>query len=850
MNEPKQKLLHDLAQFAVETTFLGVCYSRRFDTSIQKPTDGSQTHKTIGTPSNEDWNMSTIFSAFFAAVLRTFDLRLQQESTSCEEGVFPPAEPASSRQCGNNATRCKAQMRMGSTLKGNHHNYAVGRHSSMGPACLSVSSWRLPAACMSHRAGVWNALLLLGVVASISVWASINQNLLLGEGSLRSAQLRLLELPHLPKRRPDGVKHDSVSAGTRVGQSVTDTAAEALPKIPQVIILMADSVAQLHHWQSMLKVHVVCSHRQQDIAEFEAAVHHFVSPNAKVVITKHETNSPYSINAVDCSTKSLEQMLPGGKPVSLVFIHSGFSASPMTVKWAARALSVSRDQAAGEADESNKTQIVSFSSLSGAPFEAFHDAKPCFSSSGSRTDFSPCLAPMDATVIHSCEATLLAMATRRDFWFAAVEQILALGGMGDAASQLRQLCENSTWRALHLNLGKRTALVLPSNASTPAHVLKQWRPELDYISLHDQDVLDLSLSGRAAADAAYSPGQSGKAQLVHVMQEMMRIHQVPFVGLILSNAAFVEMTHAWLCQVRGMRGVHERTLLLCTDVECLDALRNSPIVGESVTVIGTDMAMRLAAVYAELGMPESAKDLAADLKYGTQAYHVFMLTRQLLLKQLVDNRVPYLLTETDAWWQSSAYEYLDRVLATGGKLQLYEHEGVAVNTTKLSATDGPFDMLLYVDVPSMLSGPRIGVGGGFFLVLPTAGTQRVFDKWSEDVKSSVLSSVKYGGTGANPTEQVMLQRLVAQKYKGFRPALLPSKLFPNGEFYHGLASAEAAQAKIEAEGTVVVQFNYVVGNAAKAARAKRFNHWGLDAHGGCKPLQALPLNRNATSAPP
>jgi len=601
-----------------------------------------------------------------------------------------------------------------------------------------------------------------------------------------------------------------------------------------VAILIVDTAQHVTEWDGAIPINIICaaaSIQQQHLEQLKSS-----RPSlAKAVVHSVQPRQPNApLHASDCTDSTVSGFAINEAEDVLLFIQGGHRISPVAVRWTEKSL---------PATPPGQAAAVALASAQGMPLasDASKDAKACFDAAGRRVGNGVCAAPMDATVLHSCTVSPGAMAVRASIWRDTQSSMRAAAN-GTQWSAFEQACERSQWRVQHLNLGAHLALAAPFAATegdVATAVLQWWRPELDHISL--DDVLDLSDAGKQSAEVKYDGGHSGTPQLLHVMHSMQRAQQLPFLGLTVSNEGFVNMTLAWMCQVSALPGVLERSVLVCTDTPCLDALRAHPASKRLGAIVGVDMLARLQTAYNELGMGVFAGNLGADLKYGTKVYHLFVLVRQLQLKDMVEGGVPFLLFETDAWWQRSAYEYLDKVLATNGSLELAVHAGVKYDAARLNITQAPFDMLLYVDDARFWNKQRIGIGVGFYLSLPLPGTVRVFDKWSSDVKSSMLASTKYGGTHVHETEQVMLQKLVAQKYKGFRPAFLPQKLFPNGEFYNKVATARAAKDKIAADEVVVVQFNYVIGAGTKATRAKRYNHWGLADDGQCMPLSQLPL---------
>lgn len=602
------------------------------------------------------------------------------------------------------------------------------------------------------------------------------------------------------------------------GGSWSETTPEQQCTARTHVVLLARSIQHLRTWTSPV-VHTICAAAgvpPLDIANVQRRVPALTSAAVHSVKLPQGAHD-HGLHPLNCGFPSSGDVPAEGDLI--FFVDAGMQLSPLALRWAG-----------GVAAREQQTGIVALASIKGIPL-MISDAKPCFDEVGVRGAAGACVPPLDALHVLSCLPSSEAMVVKAGVWKVLQAGFRASSASGDEF--IAQECRRSAWRVRHLNLGAKLSLARPQGSNT-AELLRQWRPELNHLA--QLQVLDVSAAPMGEA-GAYQPAHSGTAQLAASMHSIMQQQQVPFTGLVIANTGFIEMTLHWLCQVRGLTGVLERTVVLCTDQGCLDALRQHGVTRRLGAVLGVDMTARIQALRLELGMKARGASLENDLKYGTQAYHVFMLARQLILKDLVDVNVPYLLFETDAWWQSSAYVYLDRVLASGGKLHLEELKGVTGGS--ISTQGVPFDMLLYVDVYEQDDPNWLGVGGGLFLSLPTKHTKLLFEEWASMVKDSVLESLHYEGTRHHETEQYMFQRLVSERFAGFTPALLPIELFPNGRFYKGLATAADAKAKIVQQQTIMVQYNYVIGAGNKVRRAKHFGHWGLSDESTCKPLSAL-----------
>ena len=69
-------------------------------------------------------------------------------------------------------------------------------------------------------------------------------------------------------------------------------------------------------------------------------------------------------------------------------------------------------------------------------------------------------------------------------------------------------------------------------------------------------------------------------------------------------------------------------------------------------------------------------------------------------------------------------------------------------------------------------------------------------------------------------DQQFFSSLVKSRYAGIKVGYLPAKLFPDGKWYQLPEHARSAKPQ-----PVVINNNWVLGDAAKIRRAKAFGHW-------------------------
>jgi len=116
---------------------------------------------------------------------------------------------------------------------------------------------------------------------------------------------------------------------------------------------------------------------------------------------------------------------------------------------------------------------------------------------------------------------------------------------GERHGALDNMCQAGVWYALHLILGAKTTLA-GRVGSSKNHLLPFWRGELHLLDLSEHSK---SIFSHSALPTERNTDPSlGSAQLADTMLGLVRA-QVPFVGLVMLNSAFLQMTLHWLCQV-------------------------------------------------------------------------------------------------------------------------------------------------------------------------------------------------------------------------------------------------------------------------------------------------------------
>lgn len=293
-----------------------------------------------------------------------------------------------------------------------------------------------------------------------------------------------------------------------------------------------------------------------------------------------------------------------------------------------------------------------------------------------------------------------------------------------------------------------------------------------------------------------------------------------FAGLVILNDGFVEMTLSWLCNTAGMPGVHERTIMACTDSSCLRRMRSSPLASRVGGLMSIDLFKRAEHIPGadKQALKEQQK---GALEYATPTYVLMMVARQRLLADLVQRDIAYLLFETDALWAVDAYAWIDDALASG---TVGDYKALP----SLQPSEPAFDFIGYVDVQPDK------IGGGFFLATSSPRCKEFFQEWSSSVDADMKRVGLHGAKASQVvSDQVMLQRVFDKHKPEGHVAYFPPAAFPSGEWYKKHPASEGGFAAAKKAGLVVLQFNWVYGLNTKVERAKRYQHWFLDGEGKC-----------------
>ena len=401
----------------------------------------------------------------------------------------------------------------------------------------------------------------------------------------------------------------------------------------------------------------------------------------------------------------------------------------------------------------------------------------------------------------------------------------------DGVSTFNDFCKEHDVSTVYSNLGESlTWMTTVSNAEAAIEVVPFWRRE--YAAFPANPLRLDRPTGALAWQAAASTIETDALKVA--LSEAAPPGADSFAGLTIINAAFVDMTLSWLCNTARMPGVHERSVMVCTDQECLFRMRTSPVAARVSSVLGLNLFLRTAHVPGADAM-RSAEQEAGALRYATVHYILMMIARQQLLADLVLSGVPYLLFETDALWADDAYSWLGRALASGKVWDRQRKEG---RPAGLPA----FDFIGYVD------GGTRGIGGGFFLTFATQEARALCSLWNNMMQSEIgkIKNISDHHAGMHIDQRTLKHAFNLFDANG-SVAIFPPPLFPSGKWYRSRNTSEGDLAHVVSEGIVVLQFNWIVGVQAKVERAVDYGHWFLEKGGVCNETAAAILQAARSS---
>ena len=270
-----------------------------------------------------------------------------------------------------------------------------------------------------------------------------------------------------------------------------------------------------------------------------------------------------------------------------------------------------------------------------------------------------------------------------------------------------------------------------------------------------------------------------------------------YVVIQLLDKGFITMTKHWICNVRRFGMILSAVAFIATDMDAYELLR--------------EFDRNLNVVYVPYERPTDQQELS----YGQVAYFELMSFRTMLMHNLLENNISFMIVESDSVWNRNALE-------------------------EISKLDWDFDVLSASD-----SGTMELVQGGFQLNQATENSKIM---WSKLYKETIVvirnlranfgrDSTKYVEDAGS--EQLMMQSLAntLRQEIGYKLRFMPTTICASGQWYTD------PEIRKQYPNPSVILNNWIIGNSNKFSRAKANKHWFLD-EGTSKCLDPDPIRQN------
>lgn len=197
------------------------------------------------------------------------------------------------------------------------------------------------------------------------------------------------------------------------------------------------------------------------------------------------------------------------------------------------------------------------------------------------------------------------------------------------------------------------------------------------------------------------------------------------------------------------------------------------VISESIDIISISNSNKISSIL-------YANPFSDEVHYGFKRYREFIMLRSLMVLSILNVERSVCVTDVDSVWISDPLPYM-----------LYQ----------------------YADISAQMDG--VNICGGFLYL--SASNRKVVSLWNETVLEYAQVVEKDDGS-IESTEQGILNKLLATKYKTLTVIKLSSNLFPSGEDYFGHRSTTVP---------VIVHNNYIVGTDMKIKRFQASNLWNI-----------------------
>ncbi|CAI9734454.1 Hypothetical predicted protein [Octopus vulgaris] len=268
------------------------------------------------------------------------------------------------------------------------------------------------------------------------------------------------------------------------------------------------------------------------------------------------------------------------------------------------------------------------------------------------------------------------------------------------------------------------------------------------------------------------------SQSVGIAKDIMKKHDLVLFTFI--NNAYLPFVYSWLCNTVNM-GIHEQILFITTDAISKQQFEKDwPNVKVVVLPITS---------------------LNGDQIYSTVGYVKIMVQREEILNSLLQNDVELLLFEVDCLWVSNPLD---------------ECKKIALKN----------DMIV-----TSIAGRKNTAAGNFIYMKPTKAVKTLLQELNSKMRrlgKEIEGKDDNKLVSESENDQVYLMELINKRFGGIKYEVLPFDRYIDGKWYE--MKLENRQKKH----VVIIHNNWVVGNAKKLKRAKKFGHWFIDDSMKCK----------------
>ncbi|XP_036367437.1 UDP-D-xylose:L-fucose alpha-1,3-D-xylosyltransferase 3-like [Octopus sinensis] len=193
--------------------------------------------------------------------------------------------------------------------------------------------------------------------------------------------------------------------------------------------------------------------------------------------------------------------------------------------------------------------------------------------------------------------------------------------------------------------------------------------------------------------------------------------------------------------------------------------------------------------------------LNGNQTYSKVGYVKLMVKRTEILNSLLQNDIELLLFEVDCLWVSNPID---------------ECKKIALKN----------DMIV-----TSIAGRKNTAAGGFIYMKPTKAVKTLLQELNSKVRrlgKEIKGKNNNKHVSKRKNDQVYLNELINKRFGGIKYEVLPFDRYIDGKWYE--MKLENRQKKH----VVIIHNNWVVGNAKKLKRAKKFGHWFIDDSMKCK----------------